>query len=146
MEAKIVHWKEIVGNDFLDKFTKVSKALIFAYEKNISYEAIIKKEKVDDWQKYAEIRSRMRKCGFEDGKWLGWYLPYLKGSEVKFKTTAPPGRIYISMREFIAYKQGLDQGRIEDEYYNVEAMGVEYSGFVHEEEGEGAPSGAPDYD
>ena len=123
MTAHIVHWKEIVGDEFMPKFTEISKGLFFADQQGpLEWKGVAKKAGEDDWQKFGEAHWKLRKCGYEvkddTGVNYGWFRAYLEhDGTMKMKTTAPPGREYISLSQYLSWKQDHEQGVIEDRYY-----------------------------
>ena len=118
--TQIVHWKNIVGEDNLDTFTKMQKAIIFA-ERSGQTEADVfakMKDREDDIAMWKEKRSLMRFCGYDaHGKRIGWYKAYLDGGELKFKTTAHEGRVYVSLSKFLDMKRLRQQDADEADYY-----------------------------
>lgn len=147
----IVHWSDVVG-DFIDTFSRIAKAEYYANQKHPANSEAMTREAYkhfsdEDKDEYNKKRHYMRNCGYtKDGyviRWLGWFgVPTLQGETLKFKTTADPDRRkYISLREFLEYKQGQEGVADEDEYYarqdieretrNV-AQGYSMRGFVRE--------------
>jgi len=121
----VVHWKDIVGQENLEMFIRIERAILKAQQiQSQDCVAAVKKTLNDDeaMEMWAEKRRYMRKCGYEvDGKiirWLGWYTSYLEGGEIKFKTTAPPDRKYITLKAFLDFRQKLEHNAIEDAYYD----------------------------
>jgi len=112
----IVHWKDVVGKEHLETFIKVERAIIAAQRMQIQDPVEVVRKKLNDdeaMEMWAEKRRYMRKCGYEVNnkivKWHGWYDSYLDRDELKFKTTAPPGREYISLNSFLGFKCEYEQ-------------------------------------
>lgn len=118
--TQIVHWKNIVGEDNLDTFTKMQKAIIFAERNNQSEIDVFAKmkDREDDIEMWKTKRRLMRFCGYDgDNKKLGWFKAYIDGDEFKFMTTAEPGRVYISLSDFMDMKRQRQQDADEADYY-----------------------------
>jgi len=118
--TQIVHWKNIVGEDNLDTFTKMQKAIIFA-ERSGQTEADVfakMKDREDDIEMWKTKRRLMRFCGYDgQNKHVGWHKGYLDGAELKFMSTAPDGRIYIPLPKFMEMKHQRQQDADEADYY-----------------------------
>ena len=118
--TQIVHWKNIVGEDNLDTFTKMQKAIIFA-ERSGQTEADVfakMKDRQDDIEMWKTKRRLMRFCGYAGmGKHVGWYRAYIDGNELKFMTTAGSDRVYISLSKFMDMKRQQQQEADEADYY-----------------------------
>jgi len=118
--TQIIHWKGIVGEENIDTFTKIQKAIIFA-ERNRQTENDVfakMKDREDDIEMWKTKRRLMRFCGYDgDNKKLGWYRGYIDGNELKFSTTATPDRKYISLPHFLDMKKQLQQDADEADYY-----------------------------
>ncbi len=120
---KIVHWKEIVGQEFLDKFVKISRDLYFAAKKG-RYEEELKKIADADLELFRKKHSFMRHCGYEikdrfyhERGWFGF--PIVEGKEIKFRYSADREQAveYISLPAFLNLKRNLEQDSVENEYY-----------------------------
>jgi hypothetical protein len=125
---KLVHWQEIVGKDFLERFISISKGLYFAKKRDQSgaaYAAELKKISEADLEMFRKKRSFMRHCGYEikgknyyDRGWFGF--PILEGHETKFRYMADDpsdGVEFISLSSFLSLKHNLEQDYVENEYY-----------------------------
>ena len=118
--TQIVHWKNIVGEDNLDTFTKMQKAIIFA-ERSGQTEADVfvkMKDREDNVEMWKTKRKLMRFCGYDNkGKKVGWFKAVLDGNELKFLTTAHEGRVYITLSSFLDMKRERQQDADEADYY-----------------------------
>jgi len=116
-QSHIVHWQEIVKDDFMDEFVKVVKASHYTGRAGfLSTEAAVKKimdgMKPENKDKYLDIRFSMRECGYyydKAGIWhvVGWTDDTWiddKGN-LKFYTTAPGPMVFISMASFMEAKE-----------------------------------------
>jgi len=141
MTAHIVHWRDVVGEKNIDDFIKIEKAVIFASRTGISDPVAYVRKKLNSdeiFEMWQAKRYLMRKCGYEVNnkivKWHGWYDSYLDRDELKFKTTAPPGREYISLNSFLEFKREYEQEVLEDSYYANKHAADEYIRSVTEKE------------
>lgn len=120
----IVHWKDITGN-FTDRFVEIMKFLLYR-SKQVPFEKASTEAQSrfgEDYKNFCYKFKLLEHAGYrQEGKLLyfnsiGWYSPYLERGELKFKTTAPPDRKYISLREYLEYRQKREQDAYEAEYY-----------------------------
>lgn len=125
----VVHWRDIVGKEFLDEFTKISRSIAIAQENEKSPSIVIDKLNADVREKYQMKHDLMRKCGYEDRKdpspviWHGWRSPYRDGQEVKFWCTAPrEERKYIALTTFLEWKRMGNIGDEIDLYYEAQDL------------------------
>lgn len=117
----IVPWRDIVGEADMEEFCNISRAIYWAYqspEVSNPEERVYKSLKNDAARdRYVRYRGIMRQCGYEKqqdedvNRWRGWLDIYLDGDDVCFKTNAPLDRVYISMADFLEYR---DLCRMED--------------------------------
>ena len=118
--TQIVRWKEIVGEENIDTFTKIQKAILYA-ERNGQTENDVfakMKDRQDDIDMWRTKRRLMRFCGYGGmGKHVGWYSAYIDGNELKFKSTAPENRTYIPLSKYLDLKQKWQQEADEADYY-----------------------------
>jgi len=118
--TQIVHWKNIVGEDNLDTFTKMQKAIIFA-ERSGQTEADVfvkMKDREDNVEMWKTKRKLMRFCGYDNkGEKVGWFKAVLDGNELKFLTTAHEGRVYITLSSFLDMKRERQQDADKADYY-----------------------------
>jgi hypothetical protein len=125
---RLVHWKDIVGKDFLERFTSISKDLYFAKKRDqsgASYATELKKISEDDIEKFRKARSFMRHCGYEikgknyyDRGWFGF--PIVESGNISFRYMADDptdGVEFISLSSFLSLKHNLEQDYVENEYY-----------------------------
>ncbi|MCX8022784.1 MAG: hypothetical protein N2745_08440 [Syntrophorhabdaceae bacterium] len=108
--VKIVHWKDIVGKENLESFMRIEKAIIMAERNNLDVQEVFRrlKDREGELEMWKQKRFLMRYCGYdEEHRRYGWYLSYLDRGEVKFKTTAPPDREYITLTEFLDYRDHI---------------------------------------
>lgn len=127
----VVHWKDVVGKEFLPEFIKIMRAIIAVEMKDPPESASVVLNKLSDEtrENYKTKRALMRKCGYLDRKdpspyiWHGWYRPYFDRDEVKFLCTAPKEeRRYIALPTFLEWKR---VGNIDDEmdrYYETQDL------------------------
>jgi hypothetical protein len=126
VKTYIVPWEKVVKADFLEEFINITRDLIFAGSDPEARAQVMKRLPAEKREEYLRCRGLMMKCGYElrdpgdVGRWRGWNAPYLDGEEIKFKTTAEPGRIYISLRDFVSYKHLCDLP--EDKELDVTAL------------------------
>lgn len=109
ISINIVHWKDVVGGDFMEKFTEISRDLILCNEKELPEETVLKKLSLEVRREYKTKRDIMRFCGWEDREryWFkhGWYTAYLSKNMLQFHCTAEQERRrYITMGQFISWK------------------------------------------
>ncbi len=117
--TQIVRWQEIVGEDNLDTFVKIQKAIVYAERVGQTEDDVFAKmkDRQEDIEMWKTKRRLMRFCGYDgDNKKLGWYRAYIDGNELKFSTTATPDRVYISLPHFLDMKR-LQQDADEADYY-----------------------------
>ena len=117
---KIVHWRDIVGEDNLDTFIKIQKAVTFAERSGQTETDVFArmKDREDDIEMWKSKRRLMRVCGYDtQGKRVGWYKAYIDGGELKIKTTAPEGRVYIPLSDYLDMKRLRQQDADEADYY-----------------------------
>lgn len=107
---QIVHWKDVIGKEKLDKFTNIQKGVTIAAAKGIDETEALSRAKVapQDIEMWQEKRQMIRRCGYEYiGKKItrihGWYIPVVEGGELYFRGTADPAR-----REFITMNAYLN--------------------------------------
>lgn len=116
----IVHWKDVVGPKTLDAFLRVQKELLRKDSPDT-----IDKFSADIAAMYRTKRLMMRRCGYEQigpiVHWYGWFDAYEEGfgdrAEIKFRTTAPPHREYISLSQWMEWFTGAEQDAYERQYY-----------------------------
>jgi hypothetical protein len=125
--TKMVHWKNIVGKEFLEEFIKTTRSIVIADKNNQPASVVLNKLPSDVQDKYDMKRNQMRKCGYEDRKdvsttlWHGWYLAYLDGNEVKFHCTAmKEDREYIELTTFLEWKRMGNVDEEIDRYYEAQ--------------------------
>jgi len=127
MTHLIVHWKDVVGNSFLEKFIEIAKYIFFMNKQLNSSEdlkrGLNKNFTPEEIDTYISKRDLMRVAGYyQDGRvvrWLGWFNAYVDSGELKFKTTANPDRQYITFSQFLDFKKGFDIDNIEERYYTT---------------------------
>ncbi len=107
-ESYIVDWRQVVGEAFLEEFTRINRALIYGAAAKVM--AALTEEQRERYQK---ARYSMSECGYWVDRWhvphiCGWAEPYLAGDELRFRTTAPAPRRFISMRSFMDFKRERD--------------------------------------
>ena len=117
MTVNIVHWKNIVRAEFMERFTRIARAQCYA-DASSRHKVLAQVEDADIKHEYVRTCERMRCCGYEINKqvvrWHGWYGPYLEKNELRFTTTAPPeSRHYIGVEEFMQFKVGCEKGTAE---------------------------------
>lgn len=105
----IVHWRDMVGKDFIEQFITLTRSIMTMEINNRPYEDAFKKMGVEVRRDYETKRNVMRFSGYEETKfgWKrhGWYTAYLERNEVKFHCTAPESeRKYIALGNFITWK------------------------------------------
>lgn len=109
---KVVHWKDIVGKDFMKKFIDMVKAEQYLTHKNLSWNTMADKFGLDDLQKYTEKRSIMRRHG--------WFEAYLEDGEIMFMSIYPVGeRNYISLAQYLNAREAERIAQDEEEYYST---------------------------
>ena len=141
---KIVHWEEIVGHEFLEKFIKISKQLFYANKKG-RYEEELKKISDEDLVTFRKKRSFMRHCGYEikgknyyDRGWFGF--PVVEGENIKFRYSADDpsqGVEFIPLSAFLNIKHNLEQDYVENEYYQNVKPSTEVESVKHRLDVEG---------
>lgn len=137
--TQIVHWKDIVGKDFLNEFEKITRSILSAHNVGRPESDVLGKLDASVQEKYEMKRDLMRKCGYEiRGKylfsWHGWYTSCLERGELRFKTTAhPDGRKYISITTFLDWKKGYDLDQAVEEYYDTKDIQKVADDFIHED-------------
>jgi hypothetical protein len=116
-QSHIVHWQSIVKEDFMEEFLRVVKALHFAGRPGLEATEKAVKKIMDGMteqsrERYKEIRYHMKECGYYYDKWdiwhtVGWTddIQVDQDGNVKFYTTAPPPRAFISMYAFMDAKE-----------------------------------------
>ncbi|MDD3807373.1 MAG: hypothetical protein PHE86_04980 [Candidatus Marinimicrobia bacterium] len=118
MTHYIVHWRDIVGDEFIDTFKSIVKFILVAEQKSLSDDAInsglLKNYTIEQIELYRSKIRQMKKCGYYFDsmkiiKELGWFRPYLNHQgKVKFMTTASPdSRKYIQHEQ---YQKFIDFG------------------------------------
>lgn len=117
----LIPWQDIIGKDRLDELIKTAFALAEA-EKNNRYPDAWAKVKDKDW--YEERRSLMHKAGWTEddtGRFTGWtgYFGFIvrdsHGNPNYRRIIEDP--TWITMTRFLDFKRGLDQSKVETEYY-----------------------------
>jgi len=108
----IVDWRAIVGDDFIEEFTRIGRALLYAdtQEKVSKVMASLTEEQRE---RYGKARCAMRECGYWVDRWhiphlCGWGEAYFAGDELGFRTTAPAPRTFISLQSFMDFKRERD--------------------------------------
>jgi hypothetical protein len=126
-KAFIVHWREIVGEDFLDEFCRIAKALVYAPDQD-AVDKIMEAKTEDVREHYKRVRRRMMRCGYYIDALArdlyhecGWNDAYLnRAGEVCFHTYGAPVGGLISMRSYMdhlrerAQKDGKGESRYEE--------------------------------
>lgn len=128
MKTFIVPWREIVGKDYMEQFTKMTKAWVFANRDPVAQAGVLKKFTPEEWEEYDKKRYFMRFCGYAmDGEITrrhGWNDPYLEKGELRFKCTARrEDRRTISWHTFIEWRNTHDKdaGEGQDTYAEAPA-------------------------
>jgi len=147
----IVHWKDVVGKNNIEKFISIQIGVTLACQKNpnsdrAELEALKKaissgKITEDDVEMWHKKRHSMRVCGYEkyDSKsiyWHGWSSPKIVNGELQFviNTTQkyPESHIeFITMNEWIEFENGMQIG--EKKQYNVTSI-VKQTGWKMQHE------------
>lgn len=105
----IVHWRDIVGKDFIEQFITITRNIMTMEINNRPHADAFKKISVDVRHEYEAKRDVMRFAGYEETKYgwkrHGWYTAYLERNEVKFHCTALPSDCKrIPLGSFITWK------------------------------------------
>ena len=143
-ESYIVSWKQIVKQDFLQEFCRVTKALIFAGQAGLPQtEKAVKKimdglpEETRD--RYHKTLFSLEQCGYFYDKWgipyyCGWFDPRIINGTVQFRTSAPAPQRFISMRPFMDFKRELKEDLSRSEQpLQPGPLADEVGGFVIED-------------
>ncbi len=145
---QFVHWQEIVGEAFMPDFEKIEKALVTAkrFNRLNEEEGNIEKKELQLYEKWKQIKWRMRHAGYESVQagtkllwhqrgWLG--LPTVISmdgkEELRFRyfadSSEPP--IFISTSEMIKFQEELQQINTENSFYSPNRYVKALSGKVN---------------
>ena len=107
----IVPWKEVVNEDFLPEFIKITRSILAIGVKEYELlQTMYRRLPEEIATEYRITRSHMRFSGYQlilptdTGRERGWFIPWLKGNEVAFGTNAGSDRVYISPADFLSYR------------------------------------------
>lgn len=106
-----VHWKDIIGKDFMQRFIDMVKAEQYLNHKGLPWSTMADKFGLDDLQKYSEKRSFMRLHG--------WFKSYMENGELRFMSIHPIDRKYISLSQYLTARDAQRMADDEEEYYSV---------------------------
>lgn len=114
----IVHWRDVVGRDFLEQFITITRNIMFTEVNNRPYEDAFKKISLEVRHNYETKRDVMRFTGYQETRYgwrrHGWYTPYVERNEIKFHCTAPASeRNYMTLGSFINWKQNYTASLID---------------------------------
>lgn len=158
---QMVHWKDLVPEDFMAEFIRIEKALAFAKRNNrlVEAESDIEKKNSDSYEKWRKIRWKMRHAGYESkifGEktlwnrrgWLGTanILRVDKKEDLQFRYYANSDEkpLFISVQDLKKFEEELFRDVVEDDYYKrvryLETKIIKkpkprgMNGFTHEED------------
>jgi hypothetical protein len=122
---KIVHWKDIVEKNFgtVSEFEKITKSILFCERADMPVKTAFKDVPLDKQEAYDKTRWLMRNSGYEvKGKMIishGWYSGYIEKDVLKFLCTAPQSREYITIPQYMDWKESQGVEDMVDEYYQT---------------------------
>ncbi len=124
--VKIVHWKTLVGADFIRQFEDIEKSIAEKEWVGLPTETIMKDVRKavgpDIFEEWAKKRAQLRFCGYEIENKLyyrtGWYEPGIDSGELYFRAIVrdPAGAIlqFVSLESHHADQDVVR--RIDEQY------------------------------